>query len=106
MTKPKRTRASETRHSPFGFPSSFGVWVSDFSSRHSFPASQAPFGDETGQRNQKNSRPVPQRDSPIFGDGRLSIRQVRGEAVEFGRRDDLAAGLPGDRFQQDSVRLQ
>src|SRR5947199_1434459 len=96
------------RHSSFGFEncslfyqkagqrtgeSGLGWLGSGIVSRHSFPAPQAPFGDETKERKQKHGRAMPQRHGPAFGDGCFAVRQTRGERVKFVHRDDFAAGL-------------
>src|SRR5216117_98463 len=100
------------RHSSFGFenysrsfPERQAVG-SEFDSRDSFPAPQAPFGDEANEREQKHGRAMPQRHGPAFGNGCFAVRQTRGKRVESGQRDDFAAGLSRDRFEQGAIRFE
>src|SRR5689334_4925393 len=75
-------------------------------SHHSFPAPQAPLGNEAGEREQKHRRAMPQRLCPAFSDRSFPIRQIRGEGVKSGWRDDFTARLPRERFQQGAIGLQ
>src|SRR5438876_4581511 len=52
--RPEETGEPGTEPSSFGFPSPFGRRHSAFPSRHAFPATQAPLGNEADQREEKH----------------------------------------------------
>ena len=49
---------------------------------------------------------MPQRHGPAFGNGCFAVRQARGKRVESAQRDDFAAGLSRDRFEQGAIRFE